>query len=241
MDSLMKKNFRRLARNPYPGRGIVIGMDESGENMVQIYWIMGRSPNSRNRVFEAQLGLLRTSAADPAKVSDPSLIIYNAMRELGAHYIVSNGDQTDTIAQELVAGSEFRQALFTRSYEPDAPNYTPRIAGIVALRYSVPVGELSIIKRSPFGEGCDRAFFRYEQFAPGAGRCITTYMGDGDPLPSFEGEPYLVPIPGGDAAAVAQTFWNALNAENRVSLAAKFIEIKSKKTRIEIINQYAKQ
>jgi hypothetical protein len=230
-------NFESLRENSYPGRGIVVGMDETGRLLVQVYWIMGRSANSRNRILESEWGELRTAAADPAKIKDPSLIIYNAMRELKDLYLVSNGDQTDTIYQGLLAGVSFSQALNTRQYEPDAPNYTPRISAISSLREGVPVAELSILKRSPFGESCDRQTFRYELFAPGYGRCITTYDGDGDPLPSFSGEPRLMPL-AGEGEEIAQMYWDALDLENRVALAVKTIDIATGTSDILIINQY---
>ncbi|MCL5270606.1 MAG: IMP cyclohydrolase [bacterium] len=230
-------NYEALQHNPYPGRGIVVGMDESGRLMVQVYWIMGRSANSRNRIFESEWGELRTAAADPTKVKDPSLIIYNAMRELKDVYIVSNGDQTDTIYQGLLAGVSFSQALNTRQYEPDAPNYTPRISAICSLREGVPVAEMSILKRSPFGEACDRQTFRYEFFAPGIGRCVTTYEGDGDPLPPFRGEPLLMPL-AGEGEDIARNYWDALDLENRVALAVKTIDIANGTSDIMIINQY---
>jgi len=208
--------------------------------MVQIYWIMGRSPNSRNRVFEAQLGLLRTSAADPAKVSDPSLIIYNAMRELKDLYIVSNGDQTDTVYQTLTHGGTFEQALATRNHEPDAPNFTPRISGLFDLRSGKPIAKLSIIKASPFGPQTSiRAYYQIDAFTPGFGHCITTYQGDGNPLPPFEGEPYLLPL-AGDADAIADGFWQALNQENRVSLAVKTIAPLSGTSRTILRNKHAR-
>ncbi len=234
-----RDNFEELKNNPYPGRGIVCGMDPSGKYLVQVYWIMGRSGNSRNRVFEAKGGLLRTAAADPSTLADPSLIIYNAMRELSDLYVVTNGDQTDTIIQGLLAGASFGQALNTRQYEPDKPNYTPRISAICSLRDGMPVAEISILKRSAFGDGCDRQTFRYESFGPGFGHFISTYQGDGNPLPSFKGDPRVMPLEA-DAAAIADTYWSALNVENRVSLAVKFIEIMSGQSEITIRNQYQK-
>lgn len=233
------QNFQALQANPYPGRGIVVGLDASAAALVQVYWIMGRSANSRNRVFEAEAGLLRTAAADPAKVADPSLIIYNAMRELKGLYVVSNGDQTDTAIQGLLAGATFSQALSTRQYEPDRPNYTPRISALCSLRDGLPIAEISLLKRSAFGMGCDRQLFRYESFAPGYGFCVTTYAGDGDPLPSFQGEPRLLPLEG-NADRIADAYWAALNAENRVSLAVKMIDIASGASTIVIRNQYQK-
>jgi len=232
-------NLRALRDNPYPGRGIIVGMDESGGALVQVYWIMGRSANSRNRVFESEGGHVWTAAADASKVKDPSLIIYNAMRELKGLYVVTNGDQTDTIVQAALAGASMSQALNTRRYEPDAPNFTPRISAVCSLRDGVPVSELSILKKSALGAGCDRQTFRIEQFAKGYGHCITTYAGDGDPLPSFRGEPYILPLTG-DIGGVARSIWAVLNPANRVSLAVKFIDLGNGASRLHIVNQYAK-
>ncbi|MCX7048090.1 MAG: inosine monophosphate cyclohydrolase [Candidatus Sumerlaeota bacterium] len=233
-------NFERLRNNPYPGRGLVVGMDETGGALVQVYWIMGRSANSRNRVFESgEGGLLQTTPADASKTANPSLIIYNAMRELKGLYVVTNGDQTDTIIQAEERGANILEALDTRVYEPDAPNYTPRITGIWSLRHGPPLGGISIIKKSPFGMRCDRCLFFYEDMGPGYGRCVTTYQGDGAPLPSFEGEPLLMPLAGG-AEAILDAYWQALNAENRISLAVKFIPISRAASTLVIRNQYKK-
>ena len=234
------RNLEALRRNPYPGRGLIAGMDESGASLVQVYWIMGRSANSRNRVFESEGGRVWTAPADPSKVKDPSLIIYNAMNELRGLYVATNGDQTDTIVEAALAGADWRAALDTRVYEPDAPNFTPRIAAVCSLRQGVHVAELAVLKKSAFGDGCDRHTFRLERFGQGFGHCVTTYMGDGDPLPSFRGEPYVLPLPGG-IDAVAETIWNALNEENRVSLAVKFIDVEKNASTLRIINKYAKR
>ena len=232
-----EQNLQALRTNPYPGRGIIIGMDETGKHLVQVYWIMGRSPNSRNRVFAHEAGTLWTEAADPSKVSDPSLIIYNAMREYNRHYVVTNGDQTDTIIEALQQGGDFRQALMTRTYEPDAPNFTPRISAICTLSPGGPTAELALLKKSLFGDGCDRHFFCLEQFGKGLGYFISTYIGDGSPLPAFRGEPILIPLTG-DAQTVATTFWDALNPDNRVALAVKFIQIPTGLSVIHVVNRY---
>ncbi len=239
MSEIARNNLQALQANPYPGRGIIVGLDETGERLVQVYWIMGRSPNSRNRIFVADGGAVRTEAADPAKVADPSLIIYNALAELTGVYIATNGDQTDTIVQAILAGGDARVALATRCYEPDAPNYTPRISALCSLRYGRPVVEMSILKRSAWGAGCDRQFFVYESFDAGLGRCLTTYAGDGDPLPSFEGEPKLMPLTG-DIDGVLNSVWTALNEENRISLAVKFIHLKTGDSTVRIVNKYEK-
>jgi IMP cyclohydrolase len=238
--ALAGNNILALAENPYPGRGIVAGLDESGLYMVQVYWIMGRKPNSRNRVFDADdNGRLFTEAADPSKVEDPSLIIYNAMREKGLNYVVSNGDQTDTVISSLIPSTfSLDLALRGREYEPDKPNFTPRITAINSIAKGRTELFMSLLRKSLFGEGCDR--FTYELTpAPGFGYCITTYTGDGDPLPPFAGEPVLMPLVGG-IKKIANDYWAALNEENRVSLAVKSIQISSGNSSIHIINKYAK-
>ena len=231
------ENLEALRENSYPGRGVCVGLDEAGASLYQVYWIMGRSANSRNRVFIAAGPTLRTEPADPSKVEDPSLIIYNAMRETGPNYIVTNGDQTDTIFDELEAGGTFVSALETRTYEPDGPNFTPRISGLSVLEGSAAVTFLSVLKKSPFGDGAVRETFQYETLPEGAGCTVTTYTGDGSPLPSFEGEPYLLPLEGSPEKA-AETLWDALDEANRISLALKQVDLASGSSSIEIINKY---
>jgi IMP cyclohydrolase len=192
-----------LQNNPYPGRGIVVG------NRCFLYFIMGRSENSRNRVFVQTEDGIRTEAFDPQKMKDPSLIIYHPVRRTAAATIVTNGDQTDTIADFLAKGQSFEDALRTRQYEPDGPNWTPRISAILNPDGSF---ELAILKEK---DGrCLREFFAYEGCAEGKGYFISTYAGDGQPLPSFAGEPIEVAMPPADAV------WQALNGENKVSLYA---------------------
>ena len=206
----------RLHQNPYPGRGIVIGRDAVG-GWVQVYWIMGRSENSRNRIFVGEGDLLRTQAADPAKVDDPSLIIYNAMRVCGRRYIVTNGAQTDDVYEAFATGRGFAESLDRWLHEPDAPNYTPRISGYLDL--DTEQVWLSILKVSPFdAEQSERHFFRFDSIGPGYGYAITTYAGDGNPLPSFSGTPYLLPLDGDPG-----NFWQALDGDNRISLAVRRI------------------
>ena len=231
---------QRLADNPYPGRGLVLGCDEDGERLVQVYWIMGRSPNSRNRVFETDGTSVWTEAADPAACADPSLIIYNALRELRRVFVVTNGNQTDTICQTLLAGGTFAQALATRAYEPDAPNYTPRISGLFDLRLGEPVACLCVLRRSAFGDATDRLHWHYEAFGPGVGHCITTYMGDGKPLPPFQGEPFPLPLVG-DLGCIANTLWAALDDDNRIALAAKAIDPATCASELVVINKYDKK
>lgn len=237
MQQIAEANLAALRANPYPGRGIVIGLSDDAAALYQVYWIMGRSENSRNRVFVADGARLSTAPADPAKVKDPSLIIYNAMDEFGGHHVVTNGDQTDTIVNALRYGANFIGALRTRQYEPDAPNFTPRISGVCSLSGEEWGISLSLLKRSPFGEGCDRQFYEIGQMKAGFGLCVTTYRGDGDPLPGFQGEPYLLPL-NGTAEAVAGFYWDALNKENRVSLAVKRIDADTGESKIVIKNQY---
>ena len=232
-----RQNLEALRANAYPGRGIVVGLDEAGESLVQVYWIMGRSANSRNRVFVVEGGCLRTAPADPSKVADPTLIIYHAMAELPGRYIVTNGDQTDTVVQALRVGGDFRQALNTRQYEPDAPNFTPRISALCSLADGEPWAELAVLKRSAATNGCERHFFRYETFAPGLGHAVTTYQGDGNPLPPFEGEPFTLPLDG-DIEGVAESLWGALNKDNRVALAVKFIDLSSGASELGVLNRY---
>jgi len=223
--ALAKENFRRhLAGNPYPGRGLVLGRAQADDAWLQIYWIMGRSENSRNRVFVNEGGELRTEAADPARVADPSLIIYEAMLELPGLYLVSNGDQTRTAYDVLDAGGRFEDALEMREREPDAPNYTPRISGLIDLRFGEPSFALSILKANLADpERTDRATHRPAPPPAGFGLGLTTYQGDGSPLPSFRGEPLWLPL-AGSADEVADAYWSALDRDNRVALAVKRID-----------------
>jgi IMP cyclohydrolase len=233
-----EQSMLRLQNNPYPGRGIVIGLTPDGTRLLQVYWIMGRSENSRNRVFIGEEnGFVRTEAKDPAKLTDPSLIIYYPVRHTGQAHIVTNGDQTDTVYEALAAGRTFEQALTTRTFEPDAPNYTPRISGLVNLADTTCAYKLSILKTNQ-GDASQtlRHFFHYEQGIAGFGHCITTYSGDGNPLPSFEGEPVLVPL-FDDIGQTAEHYWNALNADNKISLLVKSIHITSGETDMRIINK----
>lgn len=206
----MNTVFQAVGAVSYPGRGIVAGMNERGEKVL-VYFIMGRSENSRNRVFVAEGEGLRTQAADPSAVVDPSLIIYSAVRTFGDRTIVTNGDQTDTIYDFLATGGTFEDALRTREYEPDAPNYTPRIS---CLMKGNGAHKMSILKRE--GETCQRFFFEY---APvwGVGHYLHTYQGDGNPIPSFVGEPESVSLAGG-AEEIGQGIWDALDADNKVAL-----------------------
>jgi IMP cyclohydrolase len=231
------RNFALLSSNPYPGRGIVAGLDEAGTHLIQIYWIMGRSPNSRNRVFEADeaRGWLYTVAADEAKLTDPSLVIYNAMRRKGDDHVVSNGHQTDTVV-ESQAPLDLQGMLSKHVYEPDDPNFTPRITAMCSLSVLGPSIQMSILRKSMFGDGCDRMHYDLVPH-PGFGYCITTYAGDGNPLPPFRGDPLVMPLRG-SMGEIADTYWQALDAENRVSLAVKFIDVKNGRSEICIVNKH---
>jgi hypothetical protein len=220
-------------------RGIVIGKTPDGKHMVQVYWIMGRSENSRNRVFEVEDGFVKIRPYDAAKVADPSLIVYYPARHFRNFHIITNGDQTDTIYTALQQGSSFEAALMNRCFEPDAPNYTPRISGLVDLERRGSIYRLSILKtesRNP--DYCVRAFYHYETAIPGFGHCIHTYIGDGNPLPSFEGDPYMVSIPG-RIDEVRDFYWDSLNAENRISIMVKFIHAETGEAHVQIVNKHA--
>ncbi|CAG7645849.1 IMP cyclohydrolase [Paenibacillus allorhizosphaerae] len=227
-----------LRENVYPGRGIILGLTPDGTRLVQVYWIMGRSENSRNRVFIQEAnGFLRTEAKDPARLTDPSLIIYYPVKHLNGAHIVTNGDQTDTIHEALQAGGSFESALATRTYEPDAPNFTPRISGIVDLRDEQFAYKLSILKSSGNTEDQTlRHTYSYEKALPGLGHCIHTYAGDGNPLPSFQGEPALVPL-FDDAQQIADTYWNALNDENKIALLVKTIRLADGAAELLVVNK----
>ena len=316
-----------LASNPYPGRGVAIGKTADGKHAVILYFIMGRSVNSRNRIFvplEEPLGEgIRTEAFDPSKLSDPSLIIYAPVRmatngrtvvtngdqtdtivetlasggtfadalrtrvfepdapnftprisgilevadgkasyklsilkkspycdgcdrqffeyaePANGRTVVTNGDQTDTIVETLAAGGTFADALRTRVFEPDAPNFTPRISGILEVAEGKPSYKLSILKKSPYGDGCDRQFFEYAEPANGVGHIIHTYACDGDPIPSFGGEPVAFGV-GSDLKAIADGVWNALHPENKVSLFARFVSLEDGKTETLLYNKNQK-
>lgn len=221
---------QRLRENSYVGRGIVIGRTAEGAWM-QVYWIAGRSPNSRNRIFVAEGDILRTEAADPAQLSDPTLIIYNAMRVCARRAIVSNGGHTDAIYEGFASGRSFAESLAGWFHEPDPPNYTPRIAGYVDLEADE--AWLAILKASPFDpERSERHFFRFDCVEPGYGYAITTYDSDGDPLPSFSGVPYLLPL-----SAAPAHLWEALNPEHRIALAVRRVSADGA-VETEIINRY---
>ncbi len=228
---------QRLSSNAYPGRGIVIGKSADGKSAVTAYFIMGRSENSRNRVFVEDGDGIRTQAFDPAKLSDPSLIIYAPVRVLGNKTIVTNGDQTDTIYELMDKQQTFEQSLRTREFEPDGPNYTPRISGIMHVENGSYNYAMSILKSNQGDpSSCNRYTFAYENPKAGEGRFIHTYMSDGNPLPSFEGEPELVGIDD-DIDAFTDKIWNSLNEENKVSLFVRYIDIASGSFESRIVNK----
>ena len=228
---------QELSENSYPGRGIVIGRSENGKYAVAAYFIMGRSVNSRNRVFVEEGQGIRTEAFDPSKLEDPSLIIYAPVRVLGNKTIVTNGDQTDTIYEGMDKQLTFEQSLRCREFEPDGLNYTPRISGIMHLEGGTYNYAMSILK-SNNGDpsSCNRYTFAYENPKAGEGHFIHTYMHDGNPLPSFEGEPKLVSIPD-DMEAFTDMLWNSLNEDNKVSLFVRYIDIATGEYETKIINK----
>jgi IMP cyclohydrolase len=221
MNEAISRTFdRAIVQNRYPGRGLVIGRNGAGD-WTLVYWIMGRSEHSRNRQFVAEGGVLRTRARDESRVADPSLIIYEAMLELPGVWLVSNGDQTRTIADALASGATFESALAQRAHEPDAPHYTPRISGMLDRRQGAARVSLAILRANPNDPSLtDRTFHYVGTPAAGTGRCLTTYAGDGDPLPSFVGEPLLLPLEG-HGADILERYWTGLDAENRIALAVK--------------------
>ncbi len=228
---------QELQRNAYPGRGIILGKSADGTKAAAAYFIMGRSETSRNRVFVEDGEGIRTQAFDPSKMTDPSLIIYAPVRVLGNKTIVTNGDQTDTIYEKMDKQMTFEQSLRTREFEPDAPNYTPRISGIMHIENGSYNYAMSILKSNNGNpDSCNRYTFAYENPAAGEGHFIHTYMGDGNPLPSFEGEPKLVAIPD-DIDTFADLLWQNLNEDNKVSLFVRYIDIATGKYTSKIINK----
>ncbi len=226
-----------LSSNAYPGRGIVIGRCACGKYAVTAYFIMGRSSNSRNRVFVTEGEGIRTQAFDPSKLEDPSLIIYAPVRVLGKDTIVTNGDQTDTVYDGLKDGFTFEQSLRSREFEPDGPNYTPRISGVMHVENGEFSYQMSILKSADGNpECCNRYTFSYDKPIAGEGRFIHTYMQDGDPLPSFEGEPEKVHIEG-DIDKFTEEVWEALNPDNKVSLFVRFINIETGEYETRIKNK----
>lgn len=228
---------QELKSNTYPGRGIVIGRSADGKQAVTAYFIMGRSSNSRNRIFVTEGEGIRTQAFDPAKLEDPSLVIYAPVRVLGNKTIVTNGDQTDTIYEGMDRQLTFEQSLRCREFEPDAPNYTPRISGIMHIEGGNYNYAMSILKSNNGDPStCIRNTFAYENPRAGEGRFIHTYMHDGNPLPSFQGEPKEVAVDQ-DIDAFTEMIWNSLNEDNKVSLFVRYIDIETGKYETRIVNK----
>ena len=238
MDIYKTSDISELVRgNSYPGRGIVLGLTEDGKRAVSAYFIMGRSANSRNRVFTVRDGAVFTEPFDASKVEDPSLIIYAALRQLENRLIVTNGDQTDTVYAGLRAGKSFSEALEARRFEPDAPNLTPRISGVFTLDAQRPRYEMSILKSiDAAGSDCARYTFSYPAM-PGLGHFLHTYVRDGNPLPTFQGEPERVRLEN-DLDAFTGSLWESLDADNRISLYVRFTELTTGKYEDRIINRH---
>lgn len=227
-----------LSGNSYPGRGIVAGLSDDGKHAVSAYWTMGRSKGSRNRIFVEDGDGIRTQAFDSSLIAgDPSLIIYSAVRVLGGKTIVTNGDQTDTIFEGLESGKSFEESLRSRKYEHDSPNYTPRISSLLDVsggKYSYAVSILKSDSGNP--DNTLRFTFSYDNPQKGEGHFIHTYLGDGNPLPSFEGEPLKIGI-SGNIDSFAEKIWSSLDSENKVSLFVRFIDIATGKFESRIINK----
>ena len=237
MDVYETLTFRERAEwNHYLGRGIILGLDSSGKTAVSAYFIMGRSENSRNRIFEKNFDSLVIKPFDESKVEDPSLIIYYPLRSLGTNLIVTNGDQTDTILYAIDEGPDFfERALRTREFEPDAPNWTPRISGLMNLK----TGDykMSILKSAdPAGTKCNRFFYEYAGL-PGLGHFLHTYVNDGNPLPTFVGEPERIIIPD-DIDAFTEEIWDSLNTENRISLYVRYTDMRTGEYKDRLINRH---
>ena len=235
----IKSLASELNTNSYPGRGIVVGKSADGKKAVIAYFIMGRSVNSRNRIFEPNdRGGIRTKAFDESKMEDPSLIIYNPVLKLDGKTIVTNGDQTDTIYELMNQQMTFEQSLRTREFEPDGPNYTPRISGIVKCTDGKMNYAMSILKSADGNpDCCERYTFTYDSPIAGLGRFIHTYMSDGNPLPSFEGEPTLVEIGNESIDDFTKSVWDNLNEDNKVSLFTRYINLETGEEQTRIVNK----
>jgi hypothetical protein len=239
MNSAIPLETNLLRNSAYPGRGIIIGQSPDGQHLVQAYWIMGRSEGSRNRTFVAEGDTVRTRAFDETKLDNPSLVVYHPIRVTARQHIVTNGDQTETIFEALQTGGTFESALKTRTFEPDPPIYTPRISGVIDLDSRS--YKLAVLKTIFLHEAyATRHFFNYETPIPGIGHCITTYKDDGDPPPSFSGEPLTVEL-FDSLERTADYYWNLLNPDNKVSLLVKFLEPESGNSQIHIVNKFQQQ
>jgi hypothetical protein len=240
-EKTLEANIDRLRGNEYPGRGIIIGLSPDGKNFIQVYWLMGRSAASRNRILVPEGEFVKTAVPGGEQAGDSSLLLYYPVKHWDESHIVSNGDQTDTIYSALQKGAGFAEALATRTFEPDPPHYTPRISGLVELNNAECAYRLAIVKTvegSP--ESCTRQYFYYEKGIPGIGHCIHTYAGNGNPLPSFQGEPFTVKV-FDDLRTTARYYWELLHEENKVALLAKAINRRTGESRLEIINKKEEQ
>ncbi len=227
-----------LSQNAYPGRGIVVGKSEDGTHAIIAYFIMGRSANSRNRVFiEQKNGDILTAPHDVSKLEDPSLIIYAPLRSIDNHIIVTNGDQTDTVYDFVAQGKTFAQALETREFEPDRPNFTPRISAMLSMKNNDFTYQMSILKSADeAGSACNRFTYSYAPIN-GVGHFLHTYMRDGNPLPTFEGEPERITL-GNDIDDLANAIWYHLNSENKISLYVRFVNLKTGEVQNRLFNRY---
>lgn len=233
----MKSMYEAVAASTYPGRGIIAGRTSDAGRAFFVYFIMGRSVNSRNRVFVREGEGIRTEAFDPSQMEDPSLIIYAPVRRMGDTIIVTNGDQTDTIRDFLAEGKSFVDALRTRTFEPDAPNYTPRVS-LMAQTCEGFTFSMGICKAADAsGERCLRCFYEYEDMPAGEGRFLHTYRCDGSPIPSFEGEPEIVSLEG-NIDEMTEKLWSALDRDNRVSLWTETVDLATGARESRIINRY---
>ena len=234
---MIQSASQAVGATTYPGRGIIVGKSADGKRAVMAYFIMGRSVNSRNRVFVEQPGGIRTQAFDPSKMEDPSLIIYAPVRTIGERVIVTNGDQTDTIYDFVGKGSTFEAALMTREFEPDAPNYTPRVSAMASFEDDDFSLDMAILRAGDAeGSCCHRVFWKYEKVEAGKGYFLHTYLSDGSPIPSFTGDPETVALDDGSAFDIARALWDGLNADNRVSLWVCTRDLTDGRTDTAIIN-----
>ena len=235
---MIKIASEAVGATTYPGRGIIVGKSADGKRAVMAYFIMGRSVNSRNRVFVKENVGVRTEAFDPSKMVDPSLIIYWPVRVIDNHVIVTNGDQTDTIQNHVSNGSTFGRALRERTFEPDAPNFTPRVSAMATFENGDFSLDMGILRAGDAqGSCCHRVFWEYEAVEAGKGYFLHTYLSDGNPIPSFTGDPETIAIDNGDADSIAEAIWNGLNADNRVSLWVCTRDLATGETQQKIINR----
>lgn len=234
---VIKTNELSLQNNSYPGRGIIQGLSPDTKHIIQLYWIMGRSENSRNRIFKQENGKLFTEFHHSSEQQEPELIIYSPMESYKHYHVVSNGDQTNTILDFLANGKTFEEALYTRKYEPDFPNLTPRISGIIDLKNPLFSYKFCILKSNNYNEHSIKNFFNYEKSTPGIGHCITTYSNNREPLPSFTGEPFPVKLFNSHSENI-EYYWNLLNCDNKVAIAVKMINPKHNASTISIKNKF---